>query len=146
MNPFKLIVAVATVAVGLGASFAASADALGTLNDPQLFERAQKDIAAASRADIDALTDAVSTCSAVSLGQRAQHFECERAINRYWARFNRGRSIDSYMAALAGLFTAFDNSGANPTDAMANAYQKTTMNLVTLTRSLNERYRQLDKS
>jgi len=50
------------------------------------------------------------------------------------------------MAALAGLFTAFDNSGANPTDAMANAYQKTTMNLVTLTRSLNERYRQLDKS
>jgi len=129
----------------LGVSFAAAADALSTLNDRELFKSVQNDVAAASHAELDALTPAVTTCSAVSIGQRMQQFECERSLNLYWAHYNRGRALDNYLAALGGLFAAFDNNPTNPTAEMMQTYRHAADDLLVLTRSINQRYRQLEK-
>jgi hypothetical protein len=132
-------------ALGLAMSAAASADALATLNDAEGFKKAQKDVAAMPRAELDALLDAVATCSSVSIGQRLQQFECERGLNVYWARYSRGRAIDNYLAALGGLFTAFDNNAVNPSQEMSQGYRRASGDLVTLMHSINERYRQIEK-
>lgn len=141
MNRVRMLCA----ALGLALSGAASADALATLNDAEGFKKAQKDVAAMSRAELDALLDAVATCSSVSIGQRMQQFECERGLNIYWARYSRGRAIDNYLSALGGLFTAFDNNALNPTSEMSQGYRRASTDLVNLMHSINERYRQLDK-
>lgn len=141
MTPIRLVCA----AAGLAASFAAAGDALATLDDAALFAKAQKDVAEMPRTELDALTDAVATCSAVSVGQRAQQFECERGVYRYWTRYSRGRSIDDYVSALGGLFAAFDNNALNPTPAMMQTYRHTSNDLVTLTKAINKRYRQTEK-
>jgi hypothetical protein len=125
--------------------FAAAGDALTTLNDQELFKNAQKDIASASGPELDALTLAVATCSAVSIGQRMQQFECERDIDLYWAHYGRGRAVDDYMAALGGLFAAFDNNPVNPTQEMMQTYRHAANDLLALTRTINERYHQLKK-
>ncbi len=128
-----------------GLSGAAAADALATLNDVEQFKQAQKDVAIAPRAELDALIDAVATCSAVSIGQRMQQFECEKQINAYWARYNRGRAIDNYLSALGGLMVGFDNNALNPSGEMMQAYRRTSNDLLTLTKTINQRYRQIDK-
>jgi hypothetical protein len=129
----------------LAVSFAVAADALTVLGDAGLFGRVQKDVAEAQRADLDALAATVATCSAASIGQRAQQFECERGVNLYWARFARGRAVDDYIGALGGLFAAFDNNALNPTPEMMQTYRHASNDLVTLTRAINKRYRQLEK-
>jgi hypothetical protein len=131
--------------LGVLLSFTAAADALTTLNDADLFKKAQDEVAQMSHADLDALIQPVATCDAVSLGQRPQQFECERAIYAWWARANRGRAIDTYMSAIAGLLTGFDNNSLNPSTGMLDAYKKTSVGLVALTNAINQRYRQLDK-
>jgi hypothetical protein len=132
-------------ALCLAASFAAAADALTTLNDTTQFEKAQKDIASVPRAELDALSEALATCSAVSIGQRMQQYECERSLNLYWMRYNRGRALDQYLEATGGLFAAFDNNALNPSPEMTGAYRRTANNLVALMKSVNERFRQLEK-
>jgi hypothetical protein len=125
---------------------AAASDVLATLTDMDQFQKTQKDIQGInSIAELDALNDTLSTCSAASLGQRQQHFECERAVKRYWTRYNRGRNLDNFVAAIGSLFEGFDNAGANPTDAMATAYRRGSMNIIGLLRDINTRYTQLDK-
>ena len=141
MKPTHLFIA----SICLSLSFSAVADALTTLNDAELFKKAQADIAQMSHADLDVLTETIATCDAVSLGQRPQQFECERAIYAWWARYSRSRAIDNYMSALAGLFAGFDNNSLNPSSAMLDTYKKTSVGLVTLTNAINQRYRQLDK-
>ncbi len=131
--------------VCLALSGSAAADALATLNDAENFKKAQKDVAAMSRAELDPLLEAVATCSSVSIGQRMQQFECERGLNVYWARYSRGRAIDNYLSALGGLFTAFDNNALNPSSEMTQGYRKASGDLVTLMHTINERYRQLEK-
>jgi hypothetical protein len=132
-------------ALCLALSGAAAADALTTLNDAEGFKKAQKDVATMPRAELDALLDAVASCSAVSIGQRLQQFECERGLNIYWARYSRGRALDNYLTALGGLFTAFDNNALNPSQEMTQGYRRASNDLVTLMHSINERYRQLEK-
>ncbi|MDR3418291.1 MAG: hypothetical protein P4L83_19120 [Nevskia sp.] len=132
-------------ALCLSLSFAAAADALATLNDAELFKKVQKDVGAATHAELDLLSQAVATCSAASIGQRMQQFECERDINLYWARYNRGRAVDNYLAALGGLFAGFDNNPLNPTQEMTQTYRHSASDLLALTRTINERYRQLEK-
>jgi hypothetical protein len=141
MNRFKLL----CCALCLSASGAAAADALTTLNDAEGFKKAQKDVAAMPRAELDALLDTVATCSSVSIGQRMQQFECERGLNVYWARYSRGRALDNYLSAVGGLFTAFDNNALNPTQEMTQGYRRASNDLVTLMHTINERYRQLEK-
>jgi hypothetical protein len=123
----------------------AAADALTTLNDAEGFKKAQKDVAAMSRPELDALLDAAATCSAVTIGQRMQQFECERSLSIYWARYNRGRPIDNYLTALGGLFAAFDNNANNPTQEMTQGYKRASNDLVSLMKTINERYRQIEK-
>jgi hypothetical protein len=132
-------------ALCLSLSFAAAADALSTLGDAEQFKKAQADIADAPRAELDVLIQAVATCSAVSIGQRMQQFECEKQINIYWARYGRGRALDNYLTALGGLFVGFDNNAVNPSPEMMQAYRRAANDLLTLTKSINARYRQLDK-
>jgi len=144
MNRFRPLLASTIALVCLGASFAARADALATLNDAELFKNAQKDIASAKLPELEALNIALADCAAATLGQRAQHYDCERGLNAWWTRWAHGRPIDSYVAAMAGLFNGFDNMGANPTEAMSNTYRKLTVDLVALQHSLNDRFRQLD--
>ena len=128
------------------AGAARAADVTTSLSDAQLFQKAQSDILAiGSVAELDALNDMASTCSAVSLGQRMQHFECERLVKHYWARYNRGRSLDSFVAAVGSLFEAFDNAGANPTEQMANDYRHASVDLISVLRDINTRYGQLEK-
>ncbi len=141
MNRLKILLG----ALCLGLSGAAAADALAILNDAEGFKKAQKDLAAMPRAELDQLLDAVATCSSVSIGQRMQQFECERGLNVYWAHYNRGRALDNYLAALGGLFTAFDNNAINPSLDMTMGYKRASTDLVALLHSINERYRQLDK-
>ena len=141
MNRMKILLG----ALCLGLSSAAAADALATLNDAEGFKKAQKDVAAMPRAELDQLLDAVATCSSVSIGQRMQQFECERGLNVYWAHYNRGRALDNYLAALGGLFTAFDNNAINPSQEMTMGYKRASTDLVTLMHTINERYRQLEK-
>lgn len=141
MNRTKILLG----ALCLVLSARAGADALTTLNDADNFKKAQKDVAAMSRAELDPLLDAVATCSSVSIGQRMQQFECERGLNIYWARYSRGRAIDNYLSALGGLFTAFDNNALNPSSEMTQGYKRASADLVSLMKSINERYRQLDK-
>jgi hypothetical protein len=141
MNRIKLLCG----ALCLALSGAAAADALATLNDAEGFKKAQKDVAGMPRAELDALLEATATCSSVTIGQRMQQFECERALSIYWTRYSRGRAIDSYLTALGGLFAAFDNNATNPTQEMTQGYRRASNDLVTLMHSLNERYRQLDK-
>ncbi len=129
---------------GLVAIVGVHADALVTLTDTELFKRAQAEVAQMPLTELDALDSAVATCAAVSLGQRQQHFECERAVNLYWARYSRDRAIDSYIASIGGLFAGFDNA-MNPTPPMMNVYRHATIDLVTLTRSINARYRQIER-
>jgi HAMP domain-containing protein len=135
-------------ALCLAASFSAIAavDALATLNDAAVFTRVQKDVAVLPRAELDALAQAVTTCSSVSIGQRQQQFECERGINYWWARYNRGRDLDNYLASLGALFTAFDNNASNPSAEMTAAYRHAADSMLSLTRSINERFQKLDKS
>jgi len=132
-------------ALCLSLSFAVAADAIDTLNDAGLFRKAQGDVAAAPRAELDALVQVVATCSAASIGQRMQLFECEKGINIYWAQYNRGRAIDNYLTAFSGLLVGFDNNPLNPTPQMTQTYIHATNDLVALTKSINTRYRQLDK-
>ncbi len=132
-------------ALCLGLSFTAAADALATLNDAELFKKVQKDIAGLPHAELDALTQAMATCSAVSVGQRVPLFECEREINIYWAHYNRGRAVDNYMAALGGMFVGLDNNALNPSPELTQTYRHAATDMFTLTKSINERYRQLDK-
>jgi hypothetical protein len=132
-------------AVLLVSSLSAAADALTVLNDAAVFARVQKDVAEAPRADLDALAEAVTTCAAVSIGQRPQQFDCERGVNLYWTRYNRGRSLDDYMGAVGGLFAAFDNNALNPTQEMSQTYRHVSSDLVSLMKTINKRYRQLDK-
>lgn len=134
-----------SLVLGLGLSFAAAADALTTLNDAALFKSAQKDVEGMPRAELDALLQALATCSAVSIGQRPQQFECERGITIYWAHYNRGRAIDNYMAALGGMFAGFDNNALNPPQELTQTYRHTAPDLLTLTKGINQRYRELDK-
>jgi hypothetical protein len=143
MSAFRFLV----VALCLGASFSAAAalDALATLNDAALFARVQKDVAGLPRAELDALAQAVTTCSAVSIGQHQQQFECERGINYWWARYNRGRDLDNYLASLAALFTAFDNNAGNPGPEAASTYRHAADSMLSLTRGINERFQKLDK-
>lgn len=141
MNRTKILLG----ALCLSLSASAAADALTTLNDADNFKKAQKDVAAMSRVELDPLLDAVATCSSVSIGQRMQQFECERVLNIYWARYSRGRAIDNYLSALGGLFTAFDNNALNPSQEMSLGYKRASSDLVSLMKSINERYRQLDK-
>jgi hypothetical protein len=129
----------------LGLSGVVSADALTTLNDAELFKKAQKDVATLPKAELDALLEAAATCSSVSIGQRLQQFECERALNIYWAHYSRGRALDNYLSALGGLFTAFDNNALNPSQEMSQTYKHASNDLVALMRTINERYRQLEK-
>ncbi|MBL6750026.1 MAG: hypothetical protein ISP90_05855 [Nevskia sp.] len=138
-------VAAALCAVLAAASSAAGADALSVLNDAAVFAKVQKDVAEAQRADLDALNETVATCSAASIGQRAQQFECERSVNLYWAHYARGRSLDDYIGALGGLFAAFDNNALNPTPEMMQTYRHASNDLVSLTKAINKRYRQLEK-
>ena len=138
----KLLVVAALVAM----AGPVRADVLTTLTDMDAFQRAQKDVMSlTSQPEMDAMNDTLSTCSAVSRGQRQQHFECERAVKRFWTRYNRGRSIDNYISAIGSLFDGFDNAGANPTDAMATANRRAAMNMIALLRDLNTRYGQLEK-
>jgi hypothetical protein len=124
----------------------AAADVYPTLNDMDIFQHAQKDVQAInSLAELDALNDTVATCSAASFGQKMQHFECERAVKRYWTHYNRGRAVDNYVSAIGSLFEGFDNVGATPSDAMATAYKRAAMNMITLMHDLNARYGQLEK-
>ena len=132
-------------ALCLAASFAAAADALAILNDASLFQKAQKDVATVAKAELDVLSEALATCSAVSIGQRMQQYECERSLNVYWMRYNRGRALDEYLEATGGLFAAFDNNALNPSPEMTAAYRRTANNLVALMKSVNERYRQIEK-
>lgn len=132
-------------ALVLAASTAAQADALTILTDAELLKRAQKDVAQVGLEEADSLNFGLSTCEVVTLGQKAQHFECERALTVYWTHYSRGRDIDNYVAALGTLFSAFDNNGANPSEGMVNAYKHATVDLLKLTRSLNERYHALNK-
>ena len=145
MTGLKAVCGALCLCLGLGLSVVAAADALSTLNDAELFKKVQKDIAEAPRAELDALIQAVATCSAVSIGQRMQQFECEKGINIYWAHYNRGRAIDNYMAALGGMFAGFDNNAANPSADLTATYRHTANDLLTLTHGINERYRQVDK-
>ena len=124
---------------------AVRADALSALNDAEVFRKAQADIGSATRAELDLLAEAVATCSAVSVGQRQQQYDCERQVNLYWVHCNRGRDIDNYMAAFGGLLAAFDNNATSPTEPMMQTYRNASTGLVTLMRSINQRYRQLDK-
>ena len=124
----------------------AAADVYPTLSDATIFPRAQKDVQAISTvAELDALTETVATCSAASFGQKMQHFECERAVKRYWTHYNRGRALDNYVSAIGSLFEGFDNVGATPTDAMATAYKSAATNMIALMHDLNARYGQLEK-
>lgn len=133
-------------ALCLAVSFSASAaDALATLNDASAFEKAQKDIATLNKAELDVLSEALATCSAVSIGQRMQQYDCERSLDVYWMRYNRGRALDEYLEATGGLFAAFDNNALNPSPEMTGAYRRTASNLVALMKSVNERYRQVEK-
>jgi hypothetical protein len=116
----------------------ARADALVTLTDAELFKRAQADVARLPVTELEALSNVIATCGAVTLGQRQQHYECEREVNRYWARYNRDR------ASIGGLFAGFDNA-MNPTPPMMSVYKRMTTDLITLTRSINARFRQLEK-
>lgn len=141
MNRSKCCAAV----LGLVLSFAASADALSVLNDAALFARVQKEVAQLQRADLDLLAQTVATCSAVSIGQRAQQFECERAVNLYWARYSRGRGLDDYIGAFGGLLAAFDNNPVTPTPEMTRTYAHASNDLVRLMKAINQRYRELDK-
>jgi hypothetical protein len=143
-SAFRLFAA----ALCLAASFSAVAavDALATLNDAALFARVQKDVAGLPRPELDALAQAVTTCSSVSIGQRQQQFECERGINYWWARYNRGRDLDTYLASVGALFTAFDNNANNPSSEMTSTYRHVADALLTLTRNINERFQKLDKS
>lgn len=129
----------------LAASFTASADALATLADAGVFQKAQKDVATLQRAELESLSDAIATCSAVSIGQRMQQYECERSLNLYWMHYSRGRPLDDYLTAAGGLFAAFDNNAFNPSQEMSLAYRRTASNLLALMKSINERYRQLEK-
>jgi len=141
----RFLIVAALLAASLGSPVRAD-DGYAMLLDPEAFQRVQKDVlATGSIAELDALNDVLSTCSAVSLGQRQQHFECERDVRHFWTRYNRGRSIDGYVAAVGGLFEAFDNAGANPTEAMDAAYRRTSANLIALLRDINTRYGQLEK-
>lgn len=129
----------------LAASFAASADAMDTLNDATAFQKAQKDIATLAKAELDVLSEALAACSAVSIGQRMQQYECERSLDVYWMRYNRGRALDQYLEAVGGLFAAFDNNALNPSQEMTGAYRRTASNVVALMKSVNERYRQVER-
>ena len=115
-----------------------------TLTDAELFKRAQADVARLPVTELEALSNVIATCGAVTLGQRQQHYECEREVNRYWARYNRDRALDSYVASIGGLFAGFDNA-MNPTPPMMSVYKRMTTDLITLTRSINARFRQLEK-
>jgi hypothetical protein len=139
-RPSSLHVALAALLLCAGS---AAADALTTLNDAGVFKRAQQDVATLDRAELDALSATVATCVAVSIGQRMQQFECERGINLYWARYGRGRALDDYLTALGGLFAAFDNNPLGTTPQMNQTYRRASENLVTLTKDINARYRQL---
>jgi hypothetical protein len=141
MNRLQLLCA----ALGLAACGAACADALSVLNDATLFDKAQKDVATVSRAELDVLSDALAVCSAVSIGQRMQQFECERSLNLYYMRYNRGRAIDQYLEAAGGLYAAFDNNALNPSPEMTGGYRRMANNLVVLMKAVNERFRQLEK-
>lgn len=145
MNPKKLRARLLCGVLFLALSGAAAADALATLNDAEGFKRAQKDVATMPKAELDALLDAAATCSAVTIGQRMQQFECERSLSIYWAHYNRGRAIDNYLTALGGLFAAFDNNATNPTQDMTQGYKRASNDLVSLMKTINERYRQLEK-
>jgi hypothetical protein len=137
----------AAIAIALPAALLAldaRADVLATLSDAKLFKQAQADVAGLPRPELDALNGVVATCSAVSLGQRQQHFECERDVNRYWAEYNRDRALDRYIASVGGLFAGFDNA-LNPTQPMMKVYRQVTVDLVQLTRTINARYRALQK-
>ena len=145
MNRLKTFCGALAVSLGLGLGFAAAADALTTLNDAALFKSAQKDIAGMQRAELDGLLQALATCSSVSIGQRMQQYECEKEINIYWAHYNRGRAIDNYMAALGGMFAGFDNNALNPPQELSQTYRHAAPDLLTLTKSLNQRYREIEK-
>lgn len=145
MNGFRFAIGFIGGALCLAASFAVSADALATLNDATLFQKSQKDIASLAKGELDVLSEALATCSAVSIGQRMQQYECERSLNVYWMRYNRGRALDEYLEATGGLFAAFDNNALNPSPDMTGAYRRTANNLVALMKSVNERFRQIEK-
>jgi hypothetical protein len=127
------------------ASFSVAADLLGNLNDAELFKKAQQQVAALPRPELDALAETVATCTAATVGQLTQQYDCERGVNLYFMRFNRGRELDNYVTAVGGLFSAFDNNPHNPTPEMSAAYKRASSDLVTLMRAINDRYRQLEK-
>jgi hypothetical protein len=145
MNGMKSAAAALCLGLGLGFNCTAAADALSTLNDPEAFKQAQKDLAEFQRPELDALIQVVAPCSAASIGQRIQLFECEKQITIFWAHYNRGRAIDSYLTAFSGLLVGFDNNPLNPTPDMMQTYRHATNDLLTLTKGINARYRQIEK-
>jgi hypothetical protein len=136
-----LVAAALVLAVG-----PATADVITTLGDAEVFQKAQKDTQAInSLAELDALNETISTCSAAGLGQRQQQFECERDVKRYWTHYNRGRALDSYVSAIGALFEGFDSAGINPPDYMLSAYKRAATNMIVLMHDINTRYGQLEK-
>jgi hypothetical protein len=144
MTPSKFLSAIIGAALGLAASLPAQAgDAIAMLNDAELFKNAQKDVAALPRPELDLLSETLAACAATSIGQRPQQFECEKGITLYWMRYGRGRPLDDYLSALGTLYAAFDNNPLNPSGEMMGAYRHASKDTVTLSHSVNERYRQL---
>jgi hypothetical protein len=135
----------ALAALSLLCCGAAAADAITTLNDAGVMKQVQQDIGKMPRAELDSLSQAVATCSAVSIGQRQQQFECERDVNLYWMHNNRERAVDNYMAALGALFAAFDNNPVNPSGDVTRTYRHVAPDVLALLHTINQRYRQLDK-
>jgi hypothetical protein len=124
----------------------ATADVLTTLDDMNLFQKSEKDVQVInSLAELDALNETISTCSAAGLGQHQQQFECERDVKRYWAHYNRGRALDSYVSAIGALFEGFDSTGINPPESMVSAYKHAATNMIALLHDINSRYGQLEK-
>jgi Skp family chaperone for outer membrane proteins len=145
MKTVRLAVRLVLGACCLAFSCAAAADAIATLNDPEVMKQVQQDIGKMQRPELDALSQAVATCSAASIGQRQQQFECERDIDLYWMRHSRERAADNYMAALGALYAAFDNNPVNPSGDVTRTYRHVAPDVLALLHTINLRYRQLDK-
>lgn len=133
----------AALALAVTASLPARADGVSILADDSLFKKAQADVAALQRPELDQLAELLAACNAATIGQRPQQFECEKAVNLYWMRYNRGRPLDDYISSFGALLAAFDNNPLNPGANITGAYPHASKNLVALARNVNERYRNL---